>query len=497
MIVFEDVQKHIEGKNYTTALDMICAQDIMHLDAAAICQTEKCLKLIPEGAVTASPHACLVALCVDLHYDRFIEARKWYARLALLRDGYKDGSKERDIASQYLCCAGLMLPNTDNAHMLLLFAILFNEYGGRNKMPSPMPLSATLGRPSVLRGAKDLSEWGKNYRAVASIVEPMLTVLLNDKKHGISSAAVAELLYEYNSLNAAAEEVASALSSNITEVVFAGMALLMRINFASATDEKRITELFVNMKRLIDETSSTQLLPAYNALRTKLDIHVGRLEPVAAWLETCEEDELHCTHANSYELMTKAEAMIALGRPRDAITLLECLQITLREDFYPLDTIECLAHCAVACELLNDRERALDKLKEALQIAEPYKYIRVIADRGAVMLRLLSQACKESTFTEDISEKYLHKVLETTQSYAMLRPALYTRVEKSEQSCELTAMEIQILHLLMEGKPNKEISDMLNIKLPTVKFHLANLFEKLQVQNRTAAVNAAKNLNLL
>ncbi|MEG1569491.1 MAG: hypothetical protein RR349_08045, partial [Oscillospiraceae bacterium] len=118
-----------------------------------------------------------------------------------------------------------------------------------------------------------------------------------------------------------------------------------------------------------------------------------------------------------------------------------------------LDTIECLAHCAVACELLNDRERALDKLKEALQIAEPYKYIRVIADRGAVMLRLLSQACKESAFTEDISEKYLHKVLETTQSYAMLRPALYTRVEKSEQSCELTAMEIQILHLLMEGKP--------------------------------------------
>ncbi|MEG1569488.1 MAG: hypothetical protein RR349_08030, partial [Oscillospiraceae bacterium] len=80
MILFEDVQKHIEDKNYTTAIDMICAQDIMHLDAAAICQTEKCLKLIPESAVTVSPKACLAALCMDLHYDRFIEARKWYAR---------------------------------------------------------------------------------------------------------------------------------------------------------------------------------------------------------------------------------------------------------------------------------------------------------------------------------------------------------------------------------------------------------------------------------
>ncbi|MEG0763219.1 MAG: LuxR C-terminal-related transcriptional regulator [Oscillospiraceae bacterium] len=497
MIVFEDVQKNIEEKNYTAALDLLCTQDIMRLDADTIGKTDKYLNLIPQNIIMTSPYYCFEALCVDLYYDRFTQVRKWYSQLALLRDGYKEGSKERDIASQYLCCAGFMLPNTDNARMLLLFAILFNEYGGHNKMPTPIPLSITSRRPSVLRGAKDLSEWGKNYRAVASIVEPMLTVLFEDKKHSISSAAVAELLYEYNELNAAAEEVAAALSSDITEVVFTGMALLSRINFASATDEKRITELFVNMKRLIEDSSSTQLLPAFNALRTKLDIHTGHLEPVAAWLEACEEDELHCTHMNSYVLMTKAEAMIALGRPRDAITLLECLQIALREDFYPLDTIECLAHCAVACELLNDRERALDKLKEALQMAEPYKYVRVIADTGPIMMRLLSQACKESTFTQNISEKYLHNVLEATKSYSMLRPALYSRIEKSEQGKELTAMETQILHLLMEGKTNKEISITLNIKLPTVKFHLANLFEKLEVENRTAAVNAAKNMNLL
>ncbi|MEG2037722.1 MAG: LuxR C-terminal-related transcriptional regulator, partial [Ruthenibacterium sp.] len=196
---------------------------------------------------------------------------------------------------------------------------------------------------------------------------------------------------------------------------------------------------------------------------------------------------------------TQAQAQIAVGHPRDAVTLLERILLVLREDFCPLDTMECLAHCAVACELLGDRDRALDKLEEALRMAEPYRYVRVIADRGAVMLRLLSQLHKESARLEGLSGRYLHTVLEATKSYALLRPALYSRVLPQETgSCpSLTPMEIQILHLLEEGKSNREIGDILEIKVPTVKFHLANLFEKLGVPNRTTAIKVAKDLHLL
>ncbi|MEG1971844.1 MAG: LuxR C-terminal-related transcriptional regulator [Oscillospiraceae bacterium] len=493
------VHTETDEKNYDKAWEMLCNQEIMRLDAAALAELDGQLTNIPKDIIAQTPAACMGALCVDLRCDRVESARHRYAQLAALRDASREGTKERAILSQYVCCAGLCMPKIDNARLLLLLAILFNEYQGRYKMPNALPLSLTWQRPSVLRGAKDLSEWGKNYRAVASIVGPMLSELFNDRNHGIVAAATAELLYEYNDLNAAAVEVAAALSCNIPEVAFAGMAQVVRINYAETVDSKRISELLSNMERLIEESGSNHLMPTYQALCVRLAIQGGQLDIVNEWLDNCGVDEMQCNHSHSYELMTKAKALIAMGHHRDAVTLLERILLILREDFCPLDTIECLADCAVACELLNDRNRALDKLEEALCMAEPYHYVRVIADCGSVMLRLLSQLHKEDMRLEKISHRYLRTVTDAAHAYSILHPTLYNRIAPHEAKAppELTPMEIQILHLLEEGKSNREIGETLDIKVPTVKFHLANLFDKMEAPNRTAAINCARNLHLL
>ncbi|MEG2073338.1 MAG: LuxR C-terminal-related transcriptional regulator [Angelakisella sp.] len=499
MTKYETAQQYIDEKNYLQALELLCIPGITKLNQEELEETDKYLSQIPEEVFAQAPMACLAALGVDLRCERQAAAHRKYAQLATLRDACKDGTRERSVLSQIVCCAGLMMPKVDNARMLLLLAILSNEHQGRYKMATPVPLSMTSRRPSVLRGAKDLSEWGKNYRAVVSIVEPMFTELLGDKNNGVVAATVAELLYEHNDLNAAAAEVAAALSCHLPEVAFAGMTLLVRMGCAGGADEKRLAELLSNIERLIEDSGSDQLLPAYRALCAQVNIHMGKLAEVEEWLNNCGMDELHCTNNYSYELLTKAQALIALGRPRDAVTLLERILLLLREDFRPMDTIECLAHCAVAYELLDDRDRALDKLEEALHLAEPYRYVRIIADRGPVMLRLLSQLHKDSERLSQLSEPYLRNLLEVSKSYSLLHPALYSHgaPQESAAASDLTPMEIQILHLMGEGKTNKEIGEMLAIKLPTVKFHLANLFEKLQAPNRTAAVNAAKNLHLL
>lgn len=66
------------------------------------------------------------------------------------------------------------------------------------------------------------------------------------------------------------------------------------------------------------------------------------------------------------------------------MTLLESLMLVFRSDIRPLDTIECLVDSAIACELLGSRNLALDKLEEALLLAAPFRYVRVIADGGQV-----------------------------------------------------------------------------------------------------------------
>jgi hypothetical protein len=75
---------------------------------------------------------------------------------------------------------------------------------------APVNISVTMRRPSVLRGIKDLSEWGRNYRAVSSIVKPLLSSLTLESSEGICAAGIAELLYEKNQLNDASITVAAA-----------------------------------------------------------------------------------------------------------------------------------------------------------------------------------------------------------------------------------------------------------------------------------------------
>lgn len=61
----------------------------------------------------------------------------------------------------------------------------------------------------------------------------------------------------------------------------------------------------------------------------------------------------------------------------------------------------------------------------------------------------------------------------------------------------LSAKETQVLNLLANGLPNKVIAQGLNLSANTVKFHLKNIYTKLSVDNRTAAISAAMRQGLL
>ena len=54
-----------------------------------------------------------------------------------------------------------------------------------------------------------------------------------------------------------------------------------------------------------------------------------------------------------------------------------------------------------------------------------------------------------------------------------------------------------MLHLLAAGKTNREICEALGVKLPTAKFHIHNLCEKLGAANRTGALSEAKKRGIL
>jgi DNA-binding NarL/FixJ family response regulator len=73
-----------------------------------------------------------------------------------------------------------------------------------------------------------------------------------------------------------------------------------------------------------------------------------------------------------------------------------------------------------------------------------------------------------------------------------LTPAL----QGSAQAPRLTKRQTEVLHLLAQGQPTKQIARVLDLGIGTVKIHLAAVFRALNAKNRTEAALLAAKFNL-
>lgn len=72
-----------------------------------------------------------------------------------------------------------------------------------------------------------------------------------------------------------------------------------------------------------------------------------------------------------------------------------------------------------------------------------------------------------------------------------------SRTESPQRAVRLTKREIEVLSLIAQGHSSKEAADVLIVSKRTVDFHLANIYDKLQVNNRVQAFRAATRLGLI
>jgi DNA-binding NarL/FixJ family response regulator len=70
-------------------------------------------------------------------------------------------------------------------------------------------------------------------------------------------------------------------------------------------------------------------------------------------------------------------------------------------------------------------------------------------------------------------------------------PMVEARLKERASAPTLTSREIEVLQLISEGLRNKEVGATLGITEGTVQIHVKNIFGKLNVNDRTAAVQVA------
>lgn len=125
--------------------------------------------------------------------------------------------------------------------------------------------------------------------------------------------------------------------------------------------------------------------------------------------------------------------------------------------------------------------------------AEKRAHILVLADTAGDAE--ISKALKRGALgyiCKDISPEELIKALRTVAAGKKYIPSDIAEILSANfGSEELTATETRVLRQIVAGKSNKEIAYDLNISENTVKTHVKNVFEKLQVSDRTSAATLA------
>jgi LuxR family maltose regulon positive regulatory protein len=155
---------------------------------------------------------------------------------------------------------------------------------------------------------------------------------------------------------------------------------------------------------------------------------------------------------------------------------------------------------ALALQAQAGQTAALQNLGRAIELAAPEGYVRVFVDVGAPLAQLLKLGLR-STFVSPSVRRYaemLLGVMESEGATLNLDPGLLPSATDSPILGEsLTAREMEVLRLLAAGSSNQAIARELVVELGTVKRHVSNIMDKLQVQSRLEAVVRARDLGIV
>ena len=102
---------------------------------------------------------------------------------------------------------------------------------------------------------------------------------------------------------------------------------------------------------------------------------------------------------------------------------------------------------------------------------------------------------------KDTSRDDLYAAIKATaRGETVLSPGVAARIigqMRAPAEEKLSSRELEVLQLVAEGHSNNEIGDRLHISQATVKSHLIHIFDKLGVNDRTAAVTVALRRGIL
>ena len=442
---------------------------------------------LPKEQVASSPLLCCALAMIHSARYQISEAEKWRAALKL----FTKEPEKKQLAQKYELYLAAALPYLGERPFIRTLVKAAEQTV--DKYASTVQLGLVNYGPSLLRGARDFSHYGQHIVLISQILGPYLDKFWGHIAAGLCDIAAAEIYYEKNQLQEAFVAVTKGFAAcekqGCLEMLLIGGTVLSRLMLASGQGTA-YQDIMSNVKQRLLGNPMPELLHNWQAIWIRFQLLEGNVTDAEQWLLQEAPDENNTFSIwEHYCYVTKILVYLALEKYQEALHVLEMLQPYEVDYHRKLDLIENLCLQAAALSRLDKTEDALNRLGEALSLAQFYQYSRVFADQGDIIYRLLLQYTKKKRLEKPM-QQFLQQILEESKKYASFYPQYLT--SRRKRSLNLTKTEREILLLLARNFSNKEICDTLHITVNTVKFHTKNIYSKLGVKNRVQAVRQAR-----
>lgn len=324
----------------------------------------------------------------------------------------------------------------------------------------------------------------------------------------------AGLLYEFDRLSEAAHAIDRGLTTLIeessTDPMIVGYVTLARLQTVQNAHLDAL-ETLAEGEAMGTAQGLPRLTISLRAERVVLLLRQGELTQAQAIWEEMEggapsRSSVHGFDKSLEDKSGRIHARVALlkGHADVACELLTPVLQHAQRTGQKKKQVELLLIQAMALRETGDTDNALAVFHHALDIALPEGYIRTFVDEGSALRPLLGDYLQQSGKEDEEKRPARRAYLDKLAAAAGLTGEPEAAPQADQPAAHgqpliepLTARELHILNRLQSGLSNRQLADSLFISEGTLKWHLRNIYGKLGVSNRLAAIAQARNLQLI
>ena len=288
-----------------------------------------------------------------------------------------------------------------------------------------------------------------------------------------------------------------------TVVTYCQSSFAISLTYQAMGRTEKASRIIESVIGYMLETGNTDLLELCQMFQADLALRQGHVAEADLWARNTPPIPL----APAYRFYTPHLTLprVLLAR-RTAKSLSEAGRLLSQMyDYYAsIHSTRVLIDVLVLQALLHaaqgNASDALEKLAEALALAEPGGFIRPFLDEGQEIADLLGRLVKKNP-----TLRYAGKILE---AFGGGKTEFFSRRadDRNKPGASLpdkplieplTNREIEVLRMLAKGVTNNDIAESLFISPETVKRHLSTIYRKLDVKNRQQAIISARSIGIL